>query len=338
MTEDDNNDVDIDLNDFENEFYGTSSPEKSVDAVREDQEETEEVAETEDNSLATEDDDENEDEDVEETEDDEDSDEEEEVEEVPAPKQKRNRAQERIEKLLERERVANERANALEKRLAELEARTEVKKEEAPALRDNLPADAPDPDAVDENGDPLYELGEFDKKYIRDITRYTIAQETKAAKEEAEKEAYAKQMEAAQAEIRDKWIENLDKAEAEEPDIRDNIRTLTETFQDVEPQYGEYLASTLMASDYGPQIMNYLSQNIGEAQKIVASGPAAATLAIGRLEARFIPSTEQEPKRNTKLVSKAPKPPENPSRGAKGKFSVPDDTDDLDAFERKFYT
>jgi hypothetical protein len=67
--------------------------------------------------------------------------------------------------------------------------------------------------------------------------------------------------------------------------------------------------------------MYYLSQNIGEAQKIVASGAAAATRAIGRLEARFEQTTPHEPKRN-KRVSDAPKPPEQRSRGTGGKFTI----------------
>jgi hypothetical protein len=326
--ENDNNNVDIDLDEFETDFFNPSG------AVKE-QEEVEEVAETEVNPLATED----EDEDEPEVEEEEADDDEDELEEVPQLKVKRNRAQERIEQLLERERLANDRAHALELRLAALEAGKEVKqKEEAPALREQLPADAPNPDAKDEDGNPIYELGEFDPHFIRDLTKFTIEQETKAAKERAELETYETQMNAAREEIKSKWIDSLDKAETELPDIRENVRGLTEVFQNIEPNYGEYLASTIMASDYGPHIMNYLSQNIGEAQKIVASGPAAATLALGRLEARFIQtSTQQEEKRNTRQVSKASEPPAARTRGAHGQFSVAPDTDDLDAFERAFF-
>lgn len=334
MTEDTNN-VDIDLDTFEAEFYNSTPVKEEV--VEEKVEEVEEVAEIEvDNPLATEDDDENE---TEEENEDEDSDdeEEEEVEEVPQPKQKRNRAQERINKLLERERLANERANALEKRLAALEAEKEVKSEVVPALREQLPADAPDPDAVDKDGNPLYDLGEFDKNYIRDLTKWTIANETKVAQEKAAKEAAVAQKAAAEEAIQNMWIENLDKAEQNIPDIRENIRELTEVFQDVEPNYGEYLAMTIMSSEFGPEMMNYLSQNIGEAQKIVASGPAAATLALGRLEARFITPSVQEEKRNTKQVSNAPEPPIDRARGRGGKFTVAPDTDDLNAFEREFF-
>ncbi len=130
------------------------------------------------------------------------------------------------------------------------------------------------------------------------------------------------------------WLSRLDEVEQELPDIRDRITDLTDTFADVDPGYGEYLATLLMSSDNGPQLMYYLSQNIGEAQKIVASGPVAATLALGRLEARF--STKAEQKSNKK-VSTAPTPPETSSKGRGSKFDVKPDTEDLDAFERAFF-
>lgn len=329
MTEDMNNvDIeDVNLEDFEKDFYGTPKAEVIE----------ENVDETEDSPLATEDDDEDEAE--EQDEDDEDSDEEEEVEEVPQPKQKKNRAQERIEKLLERERLANERANALEARLAALEAQKETEQKEAPSLREQLPAEAPSPDAKDENGEPLYELGEFDPKFIRDLTKFTIEQETAAAKARAEQEAQEAQVKAAQEELKTKWIDNVAKAEAELPDLREKLADMGRTFEGIDPNYGEYLASTIMSSDVGPEIMYYLSQNIDEAQKIVASGPVAATLALGRLEATLMKSSSgQEAKRNTKQVSKAPEPPEDieRARGRGGRFVVAPDTDDLDAFEREF--
>lgn len=338
--EDDTTNVDIEesLEDFEAEFYRTSDPEKSADDGRENQEEAEEtekvIAEIEDNPLATDDDEEEDESEEEEDEDDE------EVEEVPQIKQKRNRAQERIEKLVAEARQAERERDALRIELERLRAETEVKqKDEAPTLREQLPAEAPNPDAKDDKGEPLYELGEFDPKYIRDLTKFTIEQETKAARERAAEEARQKAIAEEQQRVQAHYLEKLEKAEEELPDIREKIRDLTDTFQTIEPAYGEYLATTLMASEVGPQIMYYLSQNIGEAQKIVASGPAAATLALGRLEAKFLTSPPQEEKRNTKQVSQAPEPPENieRARGRGGRFVVAPDTDDLNAFEREFF-
>jgi hypothetical protein len=224
-------------------------------------------------------------------------------------------------------------------RLEQLEARIKTEAEtKTQDIRENLPEEAPHPDAKDKDGEPLYALGEFDPLYIRDLTKFTIEQESKLARERASQERQAEEMAKARQEIADAWIEKVEEAEKEIPELRSNMKTLTDTFAGMDPNYGEYLASTIMISEVGPEIMNYLSQNIGEAQKIVASGPAAATLALGRLEAQLLKSsTDQEEKRNTKIVSKASAPPEDRTRGQGGKFAVAPDTDNLEAFEREFF-
>lgn len=276
-----------------------------------------------------------------ENEEDEDAEEEnhEEDEKPRGQKRNRNSAQERINKLTADKRESERREAQLLKRLEELEAA--VKKEtveKAPFKKEDLPDGAPNFEAVDENGDPIYALGEFDPKFIRDLTKFTIEQETKAAREQEAQQAQERAIEEAKLQLQTEWNERLEKYEEEVPEIRENILHLTETFQELPEAYGEYLASTIMISEVGPQIMNYLSDNIGEAQKIVASGPAAATLALGRLEALFINSSnEKETKRNTKRVSDAPEPPESVNRGSNGQFAVRPDTDDQRAFEREFF-
>jgi chemotaxis protein histidine kinase CheA len=339
MTDDTDTAVDIedvDLNTFEAEFFQTEPVKEEV--VEEKAEEVEENVDEneEDDSLAIDDEDDAEDEDE-----DTDEDSEEKDEPEPEPKaKKRNRTQERIEKLVAEAREAQRERDAFRVELDRVRAEKEtVQKEEEKPLREKLSEAAPNPDAKDDDGNAVYELGEFDPKYIRDLTKFTIAEETKAAREVAAREAHEANLEAERTELRTKWETNLAAAEKVNPDIKENIRQLTEVFSDLETNYGEYLATTLMGSDLGPQVMDYLSQNIGEARKIVASGPVAATLALGRLEAKFMNTPiKQEEKRNIKLVSKASEPPEgNPARGRGGKFAVALDTDDLDAFEREFF-
>ena len=333
----------VDINDdnqdaFEEEFYNPKAevapePDEVVEEVEEDAEE--EVDETEDDSLATEE------EDSDETEEEE---EEEEVEEeAPLPKKNRKSAKERIEELVakqhETERNAERRELELTKRLEQLEAQIvkETEQKTVP-LRETLPDDAPHPDKLDDKGEPLYPLGEFDPLYIMDLTKFTIERETKANREREAAERQIAETEKARKEISDAWIEKVDAAEERIPDLRENMASLTNTFEDLDPNYGEYLASTIMMSEVGPEIMNYLSQNIGEARKIVASGPHAATLALGRLEAQLLPlSTPPEKKRNPKQVSKAPTPPEEGTRGRGSSTAVAPDTDNQDAFEREFY-
>lgn len=323
------------LDAFEEEFY-----EKPSEATVEATEEVEEN-ETEEDSLAPEPE---ADDEEEATETDEDEESEEEPEEKPQPK-KQNRIQKRIDQLLERERLANERAERLEARLAAVEAaKTETKPaRQEPSLREQLPADAPDFDAKDEHGEPLYPLGQFDPKYIEDITRYTFHKELEMAQSKAREEqerqayeAYQRQLQAERVALQETWQEKLEKAEAEVPEIREELNDFVENFGGLDPQYGEYLATTLMSLENGPEVMLYLSQNIGEAQELVAAGPYAATVAMAKLDERFSKKSNAKPS-NNRRPSKAPNPPSSQTRGQRVNTEVPIDTDNLSDFERVFY-
>ncbi len=324
-----------DLDAFEKDFYGSSEA-----TVQEDP--AEEVSEEEPDNLgeidppATEDDD-NEEESEEPVED---EDEDEEPEEEPKPKPKKQSIQERINELTAEKHEERRMRLALEKRLEKLEAEAPVEKEEKVILRDVLPDDAPNPDKLGEDGEPLYPLGEFDPLYIRDLTKFTIKVETERAKEEARIEAAQEAMKAELAEAQTTWLGRLDSFNEEVPEARGAIQELVASFDDVPENYGQYLATVIMSSEMGPQILYHLSQNPGEAQKIVASGPAAATLAFGRLEAKLAKqeaaeAPEKEVKRNKQ--SAAPTPPDVRVRGSGSKNVVPADTEDLDAFERAFF-
>jgi hypothetical protein len=337
MTEDDNSKlVDMDnLDTFEKHFFELEDSDDKEDEVDED----------EDDSLATDDDKDADEEEIETPSEDEDEDEEDDPEEDKKPEPKpKSKAQKRIEELVttarvaERERDAEKRERELlERRLAEIEARSEVKDDKT--VRSQLPPEAPNPDATDEKGEAVYPLGEFDPTFIRDLTRFTIQQETAKVRKEAEEREAAQKLASAQRELTDQFTEKLTKVEEDLPDIREKITELTDTFRDVDPAYGDYLATAIMSCEYGPEVMYYLSQNIGEAQKIVASGPFAATLAIAKIDAKLAkaPVVEDEEKRNKKKVSEAPPIPINRPRGKGGQFTVPADTNDLDAFERMFF-
>jgi hypothetical protein len=330
---DDNSNL-VDMDDFKNfedllfERTSTKEPEKA-------EEEAEEVDENDDNSVATEDEeDTNGNEDEGEGSEDEDSE-----DETPEPKAKgkKNRTQERIEKLVAEARVAQRERDAL---MAELNALKASKEADSPktvdTIANQLPPEAPKPDAVNDKGEPVYPLGEFDPLFIRDLTKFTIEQETKAAKEQMQREEQEKAVAQQRNELQRSWNERVEKVVEDLPDFAEKVQGLASAFVGVDAQYGDYLATTVMQCDNGPEIMYYLSQNIDEAQKIVASGPLAATLAIGRLQAKFERQPEREVKSNKK-VSNAPTPPPTQSRGKGGHFTVRGDTEDLAAFERDFF-
>jgi hypothetical protein len=322
-----------DLDKFEEAFFGNVKAEDKQ----------EEVDENEDDALEPSEDEDAEDQEVEEPdeedEDPDEADEEDEDEEPEPPKAKKGKKsfKERIDEITAEKYELKRQLRELQQKV---ESRSnEVKQDEAPTpVREQLSAAAPDPDAKNEDGTPKYALGEFDPKFIRDLTKFMVEEDLKVAREEEQKKAAAVAEQRRQAELAVSWNEKLDKAEEEIPDIRDSITDLVDVFSDLDPHYGDYLAATLMSLDNGPEVMHYLSQNIGEARKIVASGPNAATLAIGRLEAQIAFGKQREEKSNTsKKVSKAHEPPLKVTRGQGGKFAVSGDTDDLDAFEREFF-
>lgn len=325
--------VDMDnLDNFADTFF-SDEPAVAEESETEDEAEVEDedVSENEDDALATSEDEDNEDGETDEDESDEDEPEE---EEKPKPRGKKS-AKERIEELYASDKHKEREIARLQRELEKLKTPNEENtKSEPKPLRQQLPAEAPNPDALDENGDPVYPLAEFDKNYIRDLTKFTIDEERKAAKAAEEEADNRRKVEASQEELKNSWLEKVETVEEELPDIREKLASMEEAFEDVDPAYGEFLAATIMTCDFGPQIMYYLSQNIGEAQKIVASGPAAATLAIGRLDAKFNKPTQE--KRNKK-PSEAPAPPSARTRGSGGNRSTAPDTTDLKAFEREFY-
>jgi hypothetical protein len=330
MTDDNSNKTNVDMDDldaFEDVFYG-DKPEPKAE-VEDDEAPEDEVTENEDDALETEEEDTSEEDEV--------KDEEEEPEEEPAPKPKGKKSfQQRIDELTADKYERQREVDFLRAEIEKLKVRPEEKQEVD--VREQLPANAPSPDAVNDKGEPVYPLGEFDPKFIRDLTKFTFEEETKAADERRKQEAEVRAAQEANQKLTESWNEKLEKAEADIPDIRKGITELTPILTDLDPGYGNYLAATVMQCDNGPEVMYYLSQNIGEAQKIVASGAFAATLAIGRLDAQFSKSKpQQEEKRNTKVVSDAPKPAEARARGRGSSTVTRPDTDDLDAFEKIFF-
>ena len=261
-----------------------------------------------------------------------------EVEEAPAPteKPKKKTAQDRIkeltaekyerDRLVEAERVRNAELAA---KLADLEARLPKVVPTLPPVQD----EGPSPTAVDADGEMLYPLGEFDPKFIRDLTKYTIAQERKNDQAEAERASLAVKQQEYNQTLEKEWQGKVAVIEATIPDFREKGLVLEKTLTGLNPQYGEYLARTIMAMDHGPEVLNHLAENPTLAQEIVNKGPQGATIALGRIEARFLQS--EKPKAR---VSSAPPKIAPTARGVAVGGEVKGDTDDLDAFSQAFFT
>lgn len=220
-----------------------------------------------------------------------------------------------LERALEAEKAAKE---ALEERIRALEEASAPKKEQTP-VKNVVPAGTefgiPEPtaDDVDENGDPKYPLGEFDPKYIRDLGRYDRAveraYEARVAAEQAAEQAARQEAEA----IVTEWNQKLLAAEKTSPNIRQKAASLVDTFADVPAEHGQALAQAIMTLDNGPAVLEYLADNLDEADEIIKLPAARAMIRLGKLDALFLEeSAESAP---PVKPTKAPPPPTAMARG-----------------------
>jgi hypothetical protein len=196
-----------------------------------------------------------------------------------------------------------------------------------------------EPTAADLNpdGTEKYPLGEFDPQFIRDLTRHTLAEETKKAYAKQESDYQARQQQESQQALQAEWNGKVEAAKAEYPDLIEKGQALLNGFNTLPPEYATYLGNVLMSMEKGPDVLYYLSSNPQEAVTIVNSGAQKATLALGRIEAKFLQADAEKAAAKPK-ITKAPAPPTERARGTNGAFiSVAPDTDDLDAFSAEFF-
>lgn len=250
------------------------------------------------------------------------------------PKKKQT-FQERINQKTEETRLARDEAArekaariALEEKLAALEA-GRVDKPVVKKVEKKEPA----PDDVDGDGNPVYPLGEFDPKFATDFIKHRLDVERQERLEQEKVEKEQAKAAAQQEQALAEWNEKLVPAQERYPDFQERGQDLIEAFSGLDEQYGDYLVSTIMAMDAGPDVLYYLSTNLDEASKIVSMGAAKATLALGRIEAKFDTAAE-EPKPR---ISSAPPPPPANKGSTASKPTIAPDTDDLAAFKEMFF-
>jgi len=307
-----------DLDTFSNDFFGRKSEETSDSTT--DNVEQEQVTETEaeDNTEAQ----------TEET------DEPEAKSETEEQAPKKKTVQDRIDELVK------QREDTKREAQAQLEAMRKEFEEKLAALQPKAPepkaATEPQPTDLNEDGTEKYPLGEFDPQYIRDLTRHTLETERLQAAQKAEQERVQRQEQEARQALTNEWNGKLEAAKTEYPDLIEKGQELLANFKDLPDAYADYLGTVIMQMDKGPDVLYYLSNHPAEAAQIVNSGAQKATLALGRIEAKFIEADAQKQAAKP-IVSKAPPPPPVRARGTNGAFIVAPDTDDLDAFESQFF-
>ncbi len=331
-TENDTTPVDTDvdetnLEEFSEDFFnpkekveGGSTEDTDANPAEEDDLQTDDE---DDDTLATEEDDDQEE------------------EEKPAPK--KNRAQERIEELNakyreeERQRLADK--QAYEAELADLRKRLEQgNKEPVPATKQEAENSGPSPTDLNEDGTDKYPLGEFDPKYLKDLVQFTLNEEREQARKAEEQTASERAYQEQVAELQANWNQKLDPARERYPDFQEKGEGLLAKFGDIEPSYGDYLTNTLMAMDHGPDVLYYLANNPDEAVEIVNSGAQKATIALGRIEAKFMAAAEEKSKARPKVSKASPPPPQNKgSSPAKSSFDPYSEDVDLDTLAKDLF-
>lgn len=320
------NDV-VDLDTFSDEFFGQSpavdTPEEPA-SPEDDQEVDQNAADEQDDVDAP-------DEDEPEVADEQDEEDDEPVED-PKPK-RRNRAQERIEEL-------NTKYRETQRELNELKAKLDKKDNEPakPAPKADVQESVgPQPTDLNEDGTDKYPLGDFDPDYIRDLADHAVDQKWKAREAEEAKSREQEAMDRQRAELQSDWQEKLGPAKERYPDFDQKGQQIADIFEEVNPAYAEYLATTLMSMDHGTDVLYYLANHPDETAKIISSGPTKATITLGRIEARFMDIEAQKQLAKPKL-SNAPTPPDHQVKGsAVVKTSVDLNVANLDDFSSEFF-
>ena len=171
---------------------------------------------------------------------------------------KRKTVQDRIDEVVrQREDIRREGQNQvaeLLKRIEQLEKGTkpEVQNQSTEQLVD---PNEPKPDALKEDGSPVYALGEFDPQYIRDLTRHTLQQERQRMEVEnaqAQRQAAVQQEQQA---LTNQWNTKLADAVKEYPDLEEKGRAMLSQFDNLDPNYAGYLTQVLMSMDKGPDVL-----------------------------------------------------------------------------------
>lgn len=312
-----------DLDSFEAEFFGSGKApvEQPVEET------TEEVEAEENNDNPVE---------VEDTT--EEVNEEDEAEDDGTPPKQETRAEKRIRELNAKYREEERKRIELEERIAKLEkptTETQPDNKTQPETNSDSPK-APHWDDEDENGNKKYPLGQFDPNFNADLVRFTVQEEQRQFEARQRENEQRIRLEQAEKAAQEQWEEKLAPALERYPDYVDKGQELIDQFSDLEPAYGKYLTDTIRSIDNGPEVFYHLASNPELAKAIVARGPAAATVELGRLSALLDDGKEEKQETPTRTnVTKAPAPPPTVRGRAAPKVK---NLDDLDDFESVFFT
>lgn len=223
--------------------------------------------------------------------------------EAAAKKDKKNPVQDRIDELTREKKELDEFAEGeytarlqAQRRIAELESQIQSLQPKA-----EKPKEEPEPDPSKYTDQKLFlkDWGEWNRK--KAIADFQFAEKQRRDKEETDRTV---------ADLNARRERSLTQAKKELPDFDEVIR-MADRGGPVPP---DHVKGVLWESEHGAQILYHLAKNPEEAKRIFALRPAAAALALGRIETQYAKTDSKEEVKPTNgaqappQVTKAPPP------------------------------
>lgn len=234
------------------------------------------------------------------------------------------------ERIRELNRLLKEERRAREIDRKGFEARLERIEKGLPAdEKGDKPAEervAPDPTDLEK-----YPLGALDDRYIEDkldfLAEKKAEEKLNRTLQRQQEEDQAAESSRVLAEIQQKADMLTDKGNDLFDDFEDKV--VKPAMQGAFPLTQETFEACAEAKN-GAAILYDLASDVKEAAKVAALSP------YQQLKYVLDKDAEKEGKGGRRATNAGDPPPNNAPRGARGKFEVPDDTDDLEAFGKKF--
>lgn len=219
------------------------------------------------------------------------------AEAVPVvPERKISKRQEHLNTLERKAAEAEAKAADLAARLAAVEARTKPVEEPKPDPKDEFQPTRPKPTEA-----------EFETyaEFVDALADWKLDQRDAKAAFEADKkqraEAETSQRESFR-ERRNAWAGRRDAFTAKHPDKAERVLTFLDHVTADTP-----IGDTIMDSEVGAEIADYLSEHKAESERIARLDPVSALRALGKLEAQFEPTHASAPAQPAaKTVTTAP--------------------------------
>ncbi len=148
------------------------------------------------------------------------------------------------------------------------------------------------------DGKPSANDFETHAEFVEALTDWKLEQRESAAKRQANQS----QLENAHKEVLKGHAERLKSFIGKTPDFEDALDNLDGL------RVSAAVEEIVITSDNGPELMYELSKDRAEFERINSLSPLAAARALGRLESRISAQASEDPKPETKKLTKAPKP------------------------------